>query len=281
MTFSVRQLPKFSVMGILNVTPDSFSDAGRCASVDSALRHGVKLAHDGAAIVDIGGESSRPGAVPVSKSVELDRVVPVIERLIGEIGVPISVDTTKAAVADAALEAGASIVNDISGGRHDAQMLNTVVRHDAGLIAMHMQGIPATMQASPQYRDVVPEVIAFLQDRVAAARSAGVRRDAIIADPGIGFGKNFDHNLELLAHLERMVAAIDAPILIGASRKGFIGSILGGAPVEARDDATAAVSVLAFLRGVAIVRVHNVGASVASARLLDAVSTAAQQGVLT
>ena len=267
-------------MGILNVTPDSFSDAGQFSSVDAAVRHGVNLAHDGAAIIDVGGESSRPGSHPVSESVELDRVVPVIERLVAEVGIPISVDTTKASVACAALQAGASIVNDISGAR-DCDMLDTVVRHDAGLIVMHMQGVPATMQQAPQYHDVVREVIAYLQGQVGAARSGGVRSDAIIADPGIGFGKTLNHNLELLAELERVVGAIDVPILIGASRKGFLGSILDGAPVDARDDATVATSTLAFLRGVAMVRVHNVAASVAAARLLDAVSTAAQQGVLT
>ncbi len=267
-------------MGIINVTPDSFSDAGRFASVDAAVRHGEHLVRSGATMIDIGGESTRPGSQPVAEALELDRVVPVIERLSNVVEVPISVDTTKAAVAVAALSAGASIVNDVSGAQRDDKMLEAVVRHDAGLIVMHMQGVPATMQSAPSYIDVVSEVIAYLQGRVTAARSAGVRPDAIIADPGIGFGKTLEHNLGLLASLERIVDVIDAPILIGASRKGFIGSILDGAPVEARDDATAATSVLSFMRGVAIVRVHNVEASFAAARMLDAVFSATQQGAL-
>ncbi len=267
-------------MGILNVTPDSFSDGGKFVGVDAAVRHGLALVAAGAAILDIGGESSRPGADPVSTADELARVVPVVERLAAEVDIPISIDTTKAEVADAALSAGATIVNDISGAQHDSLMLGTVVAHDAAVVLMHMQGEPRTMQVDPHYDDVVQDVCRYLQRRTEAAISAGVRSDAIVVDPGLGFGKTYAHNVELLDGVEALVHDLDVPLLIGASRKSFLGTMLSGAAVTDRESATVATSVLAFLHGAAIVRVHDVAASVAAARVLDSVTVRTRQGVM-
>ncbi len=261
-------------MGVLNVTPDSFSDGGRFVTVDDAVAHGLALAASGASIIDVGGESSRPGARPVAADEELARVVPVIEGLASRVAIPISIDTTKSVVADAALRAGASIVNDISGAEQDAAMFATVVRHSAGIVLMHKQGAPPTMQLNPQYRDVVREVGSYLATRVASALIAGVERSAIIADPGIGFGKTFEHNLQLLGGLGILADAVEVPVLVGTSRKGFLGAILTGAPVGEREDATLATTVFAFMQGAAIVRVHNVDASVAAARVLESIAAA-------
>ena len=266
-------------MGILNVTPDSFSDGGRWTDPGEAIAHGRALVAQGAAIVDVGGESSRPGARPVAVDDELARVVPVIEALAASTTVPISVDTTKAVVADAALRAGAEIVNDISAATHDPELLDVVAAHDAGVVLMHMQGVPATMQDAPHYDDVVAEVTEYLRARVDAAVAAGVRRNAIIADPGIGFGKTHEHNLALLAALGHLVDVLDVPVLVGTSRKGFLGPLWGGATADRRDDATLATTVWAFAQGVAAVRVHDVESSVHAAHLLGAIADAARQGV--
>lgn len=265
-------------MGILNVTPDSFSDGGRFLDVRAAIDHGARLARDGADVVDVGGESTRPGAEPVSTAEEIARIAPVVDGLSRRIGVPISVDTRKAPVAAAALAAGATMVNDVSAGRSDPDMLPLVADAGAGFVAMHMQGEPRTMQESPRYDDVVDDVTAFLVERLDAARTAGVPGDRLMADPGFGFGKTLEHNLALLAGLDRVVARVGVPVLVGTSRKSFIGTVLG-AGVDDRDDGTLATVVWAFTKGAAMVRVHDIVGAARAARLLDVMDRAQQGGV--
>jgi dihydropteroate synthase len=268
-------------MGIVNVTPDSFSDGGRFLDPDAAVAHAINLANAGADVLDVGGESTRPGAAPVPADEEHRRVVPVIERLAAAVDVPISVDTTKAAVARAALAAGASIVNDVSAGRLDPDVLAVTAAGGAGYVVMHMQGEPRTMQADPRYADVVAEVGDFLAERVDAALGAGIAPGALAADPGIGFGKTVDHNLQLLAGLPSLVERVQVPVMIGTSRKTFIGKLLARAsgvadplPVDQRDEGTLATVVWAVERGASIVRVHDVGPAAHAVRLLDALHTA-------
>lgn len=263
-----------AVMGVVNVTPDSFTDGGRYLDPGAAVEHGLELAAAGADLLDVGGESTRPGAELVEAGEEARRVVPVIRRLAADAGVPVSIDTTKAMVAAAALEAGASIVNDVSAGRFDEAMLPLVASAGAGYVAMHMQGTPATMQREPRYDDVVAEVGEFLVGRLAAAEEAGVARERLLADPGIGFGKTTAHNFELLARLPELVAAVGVPVLVGTSRKAFIGAALGGLPVEEREEGTLATVVWALDRGASMVRVHDVRPAVEAARLLAALRTA-------
>jgi dihydropteroate synthase len=247
-------------MGVVNVTPDSFSDGGLYFSPDAAVAHGERLAGEGAGILDVGGESTRPGALPVPLAEEIERVVPVVERLSG-FGASISIDTRKAAVASAALEAGASIVNDVSAFRHDPEMASVVASAGAGCCLMHMLGDdPRTMQADPQYEDVVSEVKAFLSERLAFAVSEGVAEERVWLDPGIGFGKTIDHNLELLRRLDEIVA-LGRPVVVGASRKSFLGR-LTGRPERERDAATVATNVMAFERGASVFRVHEVRGTV-------------------
>ncbi len=210
-----------AVMGIVNVTPDSFSDGGRFLDPDAAVAHGLALVAAGADLLDVGGESTRPGADPVGEAEELRRVLPVVRRLAVEAGVPVSIDTSKAAVAAAALDAGATVVNDVAAGA-DAEMFAVVAAAGAGLVVMHMQGEPRTMQQAPHYDDVVAEVGDFLVDRLGSARAAGIADGALCADPGLGFGKTAAHNLELLARLGELVARVDVPVLLGPSRKAFI-----------------------------------------------------------
>ena len=266
-----------AVMGIVNVTPDSFSDGGRFLDPDAAVAHGIALAGHGADVLDVGGESTRPGAAPVPADEELRRVLPVVERLAAETSVPISVDTTKAAVARAALDAGATVVNDVSAGRLDPDILGVAAEAGAGYVVMHMQGEPRTMQADPHYDDVVAQVGDFLADRVDAARAAGVAEDAIAADPGIGFGKTVEHNLRLLAGLPALVERVRVPVMVGTSRKTFVGKLLaragaasGDLPVDQREEGTLATVVWAVERGASIVRVHDVLPAVRAVRLLDA-----------
>jgi dihydropteroate synthase len=265
-------------MGVVNVTPDSFSDGGRFFEATAAIEHGLQLARAGAAILDVGGESTRPGAEPVDGAEELRRVLPVVAALARDAGVPVSVDTTKASVARAALDAGAAVVNDVSGGLADAEMLGVVADARAGFVAMHMRGNPRTMQQEARYDDVVLEVGDALRDRVARAIAAGVPVGSILADPGIGFAKTAEHNVALLRALPDLVAAAGAPLVVGASRKSFLGSILGdaGAP---RDDATLATTVWCFLHGAAVVRVHDVESSRRAAELLDVLEHATPEGV--
>ena len=258
------------VMGILNVTPDSFSDGGRFLDRATAVAHATELVEDGADVIDIGGESTRPGSDPVPVEEELDRVLPVIERLAQvHPAVPISIDTRKADVAAAALEAGAAIVNDVSGAR-DPAMFDTVREHNASMVLMHMLGDPKTMQEEPSYEDVVAEVKEYLRERVEAAEFAGVDPERIMVDPGIGFGKDLGHNLQLLRRIDELLD-LGRPVLIGPSRKRFIGTILD-LPEDERVEGTAAAVAWAVSRGVHAVRVHDVKEIVRVVRVLDAIA---------
>jgi dihydropteroate synthase len=264
-----------AVMGVVNVTPDSFSDGGRYLDADAAVAHGLELVAEGAGLLDVGGESTRPGADPVPRAEELARVVPVVEALASRAGVPVSVDTTKAPVAAAALAAGATVVNDVSAGLGDREMLGLVADAGAGYVVMHMRGDPRTMQHDPRYDDVVDEVGRFLVERLDAARAAGIRDDALCADPGIGFGKTVAHNLALLAHLDDLVTRVGVPVLVGTSRKTFIASVLGdalptGAPADRRDDGTLATTMWVIDHGAAVVRVHAARPACEAIRLWDA-----------
>ncbi|HTU31583.1 MAG TPA: dihydropteroate synthase [Solirubrobacteraceae bacterium] len=244
-------------MGILNVTPDSFSDGGRFTDVPRAVAHGLAMEREGASIIDVGGESTRPGAEPVSEQDELARVVPVIEGLrAAGLEARISIDTSKAAVAAAALEAGAELVNDVSALRADAGMAELVAARGVTCVLMHMRGEPRTMQRDPRYEDVVGEVRSFLQERLGAALDAGVAEDRIWLDPGIGFGKTAEHNLALLRELPRLTD-LGRPIVIGTSRKSFLGR-LTGRDFTGLAAATVATSVLAYERGARVFRVHDV-----------------------
>ncbi len=256
------------VMAILNVTPDSFSDGGQYLDVQQAVDHAKLMVEDGATLVDIGGESSRPGASPVSTTEELDRVLPVIRAVTDALDVVISIDTSKAEVARKALEAGAHIVNDITALRGDAEMVSVVTEMDAGLILMHMKGTPRTMQQAPQYEDVVRDVHDSLRESVRCAEAQGVAAERIIIDPGIGFGKTAEHNIELLKRLAEF-RSLNKPMLIGTSRKSFIGNILQ-LPVTERVEGTVATVCWAIAQGADIVRVHDVKANVRAALMTDA-----------
>jgi len=260
------------VMGILNVTPDSFSDSGQFYELDRALARAEELVAEGADIIDIGGESTRPGGAPVSAEEEMRRVVPLIEQLKARIpSVIVSVDTTKSEVARAALEAGAEIVNDISALRFDFHLADEAARHGAGLVLMHSRGTLATMHRLPPVADIMSEVTSSLRRSVTMAERRGVARESIALDPGIGFGKSFEQNIELLAKLDQLVEAFpDFPVLVGTSRKSFIGRLLDDAPVEQRLHGTMATVTAAILRGADIVRVHNVRAAIETARVADA-----------
>jgi dihydropteroate synthase len=254
----------------VNATPDSFSDGGRYERAEDAVRHGLALAAEGAAVVDVGGESTRPGARPVPPEEEARRVVPVVRSLVAAgIAVPVSVDTRNAEVAAAALDAGASIVNDISAGTHDPAMLPLVARRGAGIVLMHMRGTPETMARETAYGDVVSEVLAWLLDRAAVAEAEGIPRGRIRIDPGIGFGKDLEGNLALLRSLERFVAT-GRPVLVGASRKSFLGALTGRATGDRLAGSLAAVA-RAREAGVAAVRVHDVAATCDLLRVLAAV----------
>jgi dihydropteroate synthase len=242
------------IMGILNVTPDSFSDGGVYFDIERAIARGQQMVGEGADFIDIGGESSRPGSEPISFEEELRRVLPVIERLAQTVSIPLSIDTYKSNVAQKALNAGAQIVNDISGMTFDPRMIDVVREFDACVALMHMKGIPRTMQEEPKYDNVVEEVARFLEQRTEAAKKRGIRR--IIVDPGIGFGKTTQHNLELFKNLQR-ISQLGYPVLVGPSRKSFIGTVLN-APVEGRLEGTAAAVTASILRGANIVRVHDV-----------------------
>jgi len=243
------------VMGVINVTPDSFSDGGEWLDPDAAADHGRALAQQGAAILDVGGESTRPGAEPVGEAEELARVVPVLERLAGA-GARLSIDTSKAAIAAASLDAGASIVNDVTALRGDPAMATLIAERRCDCCLMHMLGEPRTMQSHPRYEDVVDEVKAFLVERLEFAVAQGIAAERVWLDPGIGFGKTVDHNLELLRRLDELVE-LGRPIVVGTSRKSFIGRITGRG-VRERVPGTIATNVLALARGASIFRVHDV-----------------------
>ncbi len=261
-----------AVMGILNVTPDSFADGGRYPDVDAAVARGVEMARQGASIVDVGGESTRPGAAAVSAAEELDRVLPVVRGLRQRTPVPISIDTYKAEVARRALDEGADMVNDISALRFDPAMAGLVAAEDVPVVLMHMQGRPRTMQVAPRYDDVVREVADFLRERVAHAVKSGVGPERIVVDPGIGFGKGLEHNLALLRHL-RALGELGRPVLVGLSRKSFIGRIEEAAPAgpAGRLEGSLAGAAAAVLAGAHMVRVHDVAETLRAVRVADAV----------
>lgn len=266
----------FTLMGVLNVTPDSFSDGGRWADLDTAVEHGLQLAAEGATVVDVGGESTRPGAAPVDTAEEIRRTEPVLRELrrLLPADVALSVDTTKAAVAEAAIDAGATYVNDVTALRGDAAMAPLVASHaHVRLCLMHMQGEPRTMQSAPRYDDVVAEVGAFLRERLTAAEVAGIAPDRIDLDPGIGFGKRIEHNLSLLRHLDRIVA-LGQPVLLGTSRKSTIGRITGRDVPEERVFGSVSTAVLAYRDGVRAFRVHDVAAHRDALLVAEAISAA-------
>ncbi|HEY2961692.1 MAG TPA: dihydropteroate synthase [Pyrinomonadaceae bacterium] len=265
------------IMGILNVTPDSFSDGGQFLSVDDALAYAEQMISEGADIIDVGGESTRPGGEPVSFEEEIERVVPVIEALAKRAKTPISVDTTKSEVARAALDAGAAIVNDISALRFDFYIADAVARAGAGLVLMHSRGTPATMHRMPPVADVMEEVVRSLRASAHMAERRGVKRESIVIDPGIGFGKTQEQNLELIARLDELIAAFpDYPLLIGTSRKSFIGRVLADetgtpAPASERLHGTMATITAAVLKGAHIVRVHDVKAAAETIRVSESI----------
>jgi dihydropteroate synthase len=249
-------MASFVVMGVVNVTPDSFSDGGRFLEAEAAVEQGKRLAAEGAAILDVGGESTRPGAAPVAAEEELRRVLPVVEAL-SHGGHRVSIDTTKLAVARAAINAGAGMVNDVSAFRFEPELAGLVADADVDCCLMHMLGEPRTMQEDPRYDDVVSDVRAFLEERLAFAVAEGVREDRVWLDPGIGFGKTVEHNLELLRRLDEIVA-VGRPVVIGTSRKSFLGKLAGERTEDERLPGTIATNVLAFERGASVFRVHDV-----------------------
>ncbi|MFT5302382.1 MAG: dihydropteroate synthase [Mariniblastus sp.] len=258
-----------AIMGIVNVTPDSFSDGGAYTNVELAVEHALKLAADGASILDVGGESTRPYSDPVSASEERERVVPVIKRIVAQCKTPISIDTSKASVARAAIEAGAEIINDVTGLEGDPEMIKVAVDSGAGVCAMHMQGTPQTMQDAPRYEDVVMDIHGYLRQRQQHLLASGVEAEKICLDPGVGFGKTHQHNLELLAQCDRFLD-LGAPILIGHSRKGFLGKILGDKSAN-RDAATLGITLMMAQKGIQIIRVHEVEKTVMALKAFQAV----------
>jgi len=258
------------IMGVLNVTPDSFSDGGEFFTRDKAIERGLVLAREGAHIIDVGGESTRPGSKAVVVGEELHRVIPVIEKLRAKVDVPLSIDTSKVEVARAAIEAGASIVNDITGGRGDERMLPLIAQTKSALIIMHMQGIPTTMQIQPQYTDVVEEILDFFRQQYARAIGLNIDPMAIAFDPGIGFGKTLEHNLELLAQLKRL-RAHDRPLVVGVSRKSFLGKLIGSSEIRDRLVPGLALTSLLRGRGADVFRVHDVKENVYALRVTEAI----------
>ena len=259
------------VMGVLNVTPDSFSDGGRFFDPEAAVARALAMVEDGADIVDVGGESTRPGSDPVPAEQERDRVVPIIKRLAAELDVPVSVDTRKAEVARAGLDAGATIVNDVTAGR-DPEMFEVVRASGAGYVQMHMKGEPKTMQEAPRYDDVVREVHDFLAERVEAAVAAGIDREALCVDPGLGFAKTEAHSLRMMRDTDALLD-LGRPVLVGPSRKSFIGHVLG-TPVAERMEGTAGAVAYMVARGAHVVRVHDVREMVRVVRMVDAIRRA-------
>jgi dihydropteroate synthase len=257
------------VMGVLNVTPDSFSDGGRYFDLDKAVEHALVMDREGADIIDVGGESTRPYARKISSNEEMDRVIPVIEALSKELTIPISIDTYKCEVAREALKCGASIINDISALRFDPQMASIAAKAGVPVILMHMKGTPENMQENPAYEDLIPEILDFLKDAVKRAVAAGISEDLIIVDPGIGFGKTFDDNLKIIKELFRF-EALQRPVLLGTSNKAFIGHILDKEPHE-RDTGTMATIAYIVINGAHIVRAHNVKKTVETVTMLDAI----------
>jgi len=259
------------IMGVLNVTPDSFSDGGHYFNPDKAVEHGLEMARDGADIIDVGGESTRPYSQNVSVTEEMDRVIPVIESLNKELSIPVSIDTYKSKVTREALKAGASLINDISALRFDPDMASIAAETGVPVILMHMKGTPKNMQDNPTYDDLISEILHFLKDAITRAVTAGIRKDLIIVDPGIGFGKTFDDNLKVIRELSRL-GSLQSPVLLGSSNKAFIGRILNKEAHE-RDTGTMATIAAAIMNGAHIVRVHNVKKAVETAMIVDAIKT--------
>ena len=259
------------LMGIVNVTPDSFSDGGKFLAADAAAKHALELIEEGADMVDIGGESTRPNATPVTEGDELRRVLPVIEALAGRVKAPISIDTMKPAVARAALKAGASIVNDVAAHRQDDAMWRLVAESGAGYVAMHMQGTPQTMQTAPAYKDVVAEINEFFGDRLARLKQAGVAAEQVVLDVGLGFGKTVEHNLQLLSQLDSFTKW-NRPLLLGASRKSFIAQAAGETPTADRLPGSLACACWAVQRGANIIRTHDVAATRRALRVTEAIA---------
>ena len=258
------------VMGILNVTPDSFSDGGRFFDSKKAVRHSLTMVDDGADVIDVGGESTRPGSRGISAGEELRRVIPVIKVLAKRSRVPISIDTMKSEVAEEAIRAGATILNDVSGLKHDNKMASVAAKHDVSLIIMHMRGTPGNMQLSPRYRDAVRDIISDLRLAISKAVKAGVDRRKIVIDPGIGFGKTLRHNLEILNRLEEF-KELKAPMCIGTSRKSFIGRVLGVEDPGERIIGTVATCVIALMKGARLIRVHEVKEALQAVRMTESV----------
>lgn len=257
------------LMGVLNVTPDSFSDGGKFLKVEDAVRRGIKIAEEGADIIDVGGESTRPGSGPATIEEELSRVIPVIETLSKKIDIPISIDTYKSEVAKKALDAGAEMINDISALRFDPKMKEVAAEYQVPIVLMHIKGTPKNMQENPYYEDVVKEITEYLKESIQMAKNGGIQEENIIIDPGIGFGKRLEDNLNILKNLEKF-SILNCPILVGPSRKSFIGKILD-LPVEERLDGSLAALAVAIMNGANIVRVHDVKESRRVAGLVDAI----------
>ena len=275
-TFDFSQ--RTCVMGILNVTPDSFSDGGKYFDEDKAVRRAIQMVEDGADIIDIGGESTRPGADQVVIEEELRRTVPVIKSVLKHVRIPISIDTYKSRVAQRALDAGAAMINDISGLNFDPEMARVVARSGVPVIIMHIKGEPKNMQKNPAYHALIPEICEYLKDGIKRAVDAGTSADKIIIDPGIGFGKTFEHNLEIIHNLAEL-QILRKPIMVGPSRKAFLGKILGNAPSEARLEGTAAAVAISIMNGAHMIRVHDVREMVKVVKVADAIKNLAIQGV--
>lgn len=264
---------KTYLMGILNVTPDSFSDSGLHFDASSAIKRACQMAEEGADIIDIGGESTRPGSEPLAIEEELRRTIPVIRALSKEISIPLSIDTYKSGVAERALDAGASIINDISGLRFDAGMAKVVSEYKVPVVIMHIKGSPKDMQKNPVYEALMPEIMDSLRQSILLAVEAGVSEDKIIIDPGIGFGKTFEHNLDIIHNLSELTL-LEKPVLVGPSRKAFIGKVLGNVSPDERLEGTAAAVAISILNGADIVRVHDVKEMIKVAKVADAIKRA-------
>ncbi len=271
---------KTCIMGVLNVTPDSFSDGGRYINPSSAITRGIKMADEGADIIDIGGESTRPFSNPVSEKDEIARVIPVIKKLAKHISIPISIDTTKARVAEEAVFAGASVINDISAFTFDSKMADIAAKHGTAVILMHIKGKPKTMQVLPSYKNLIKEICLFLEDAVKRAVEKNIEKTRIIIDPGIGFGKSFDHNLQIINNIDKF-NFLNLPILVGPSRKAFIKNILQKQDNDktkscsfAVETGTQAAVSASILNGAHIVRVHNIADTIATTKIIDAVKCA-------
>jgi dihydropteroate synthase len=267
--YSLDLSQRTHIMGVLNVTPDSFSDGGLYFQRDKAIERGLSMARNGADIIDVGGESTRPYSEKISLQEELDRVIPVVQALSKELQIPLSIDTCKAQVARQALKAGACIINDISALRFDPDIISVAAEAGVPVILMHMKGTPGDMQRNPTYQNLIPEILDFLKEAIDRAVAGGIKKDMIIVDPGIGFGKSFDHNLQIIRELTQF-SVLERPILLGTSNKAFIGHILNKEANE-RDTGTMATIAAGVLNGAHIVRVHNVKKTIETVKIIDAI----------